>query len=96
MEKKSIGLIATIGTTLLCACPGLCLMIFGIGAAFGEGTYQSFNAPTPIPPAIGLGLLCFGSLFLLIPLGVGIYTIVLYRKDKSVIENLDAPIPPAI
>ena len=87
-DKKRIGLIATIATTLLCGCPGICFLLYGVIFLMGGGTGE-------MGLAVSLGLVCVGFMMLLLPLGAGGYTFYISRA-KSTIEDIDEPIPPAI
>ena len=102
MEKKTIGLIATIGTTLLCACPSLFLCVFGVLGISGAPIEQTFNGQTatkPMAPGLGFALLCLSIIGLLIPVAVGFFT--LRKKDEDTVIDavpFDAidnePLPP--
>jgi Na+-driven multidrug efflux pump len=94
-NKKNISLIATAISALLCGCPALCLLIFGITTAAGEGTYDILDQSGQIESSIGYALICLGVLLGLIPVGIGGYTFWLVRKEKKVVEP-EEPIPPAM
>jgi hypothetical protein len=78
VERKTVGIILTVATTLLCACPGLFCCLFGVITAAGQGTYdqQLFGrtGAGSIPPAYGWVLVVAGALLVLIPVIVGIIT----------------------
>ena len=94
-NKKNVGLVATAITALLCGCPALCLLIFGITTAAGEGTYDFLDQSGPIDPGYGYALICLGVLLGLIPVGIGGYTFWSARKEKKVVEP-EEPVPPAM
>lgn len=79
MERKTGGIIATIATTLLCACPGLFLCLFGALVAAGQGTFtQDFlggASKGQIAPWLGVALLCLGIVLVAIPIVVGFFTL---------------------
>ena len=104
MDKRTTGIIATIATVLLCGLPGLlsvcvgammALMSFIPGAEidmFGSSDPQSAFG-------FGIGALCVGVLFVLIPVVVGFLT--LRRKPAPAAATAapavdDEPLPPAI
>ncbi len=93
MDKKTIGIIATVATVILCGCPGIFLCIFGAASAAGEGTWDvgSETGAIPIPPAAGIAILCVGLIFIVLPVVVGFFTL----KNKKVTEVVDVeePIP---
>lgn len=100
MDKKTVGLIATIGTALLCACPSFFLCVWGILGVSGApitttvGNQQSVE---PMNPALGVALLCLSLIGLLVPVAVGFFTL----RNKPEDGVIDAepiskePIPPA-
>ena len=94
-NRKNVGLVATAITTLLCGCPALCLLIFGIATAAGEGPFDFLEPSILITPGYGYALICLGVFLGLIPVGIGGYTFLSARKEKKVVEP-DEPIPPAI
>jgi uncharacterized membrane protein len=94
MDKKMIGIIATVITALCCGCVALMSCIFGgmIAAnvpfnvtSNGEQSVQTF------PSAIGYVLLCLSVIFIIIPIAVGFFT--LRKKPEAIITN--ETIPPA-
>ena len=84
MNNKNTGIIATIAAVLLCGCPGLFLCLFGAITAAGQGTFNDAD----LSPAVGVGLLCVALIFILIPVGVGYFTL---RKKPETPQDL----PPA-
>ena len=105
MEKKTIGLIATIGTALLCACPGLCLCLWGIiglsGTPIDVTDFGGQTTSEPMGTGMAIGLLCVSLIAIAIPVVVGFFT--LRNKDEDGIVDAvpvvpysdDEPIPPA-
>ena len=97
MDQKTVGIIATIATVLLCGCPGLAFMCTGAFATLG--TFIP-GAEIDEPQMAILGsfvMLCVGALMLLVPLLVGFFT--LRRRNSpaaSQIIDYDEPLPPAI
>jgi uncharacterized membrane protein len=94
MDKKMIGIIATVISALCCGCVALLSCIWGgmIAANIpftitsnGEQSVQTF------PPTIGYVLLCLSVIFIIIPIAVGFFT--LRKKPEAVTSN--EPIPPA-
>ena len=94
MERRTVGIIATVATTLLCACPGLFLCLFGGLSAAGQGKYTSDlmgNAGGgAIAPGVGIALLCVGILLVAIPIVVGFFTL----RKKPDAANVNQ-VPPA-
>ena len=93
-DKKKVGLFVTIGTVLLCGCPGLCVLASGAVFSFGSSA-DSFNTNVNNPLAVGIPLLCVGVLMLMIPLAAGIYTLIQTRKEAKIedIEDIEVPDP---
>jgi len=71
MNNKNTGIIATIAAVVLCGCPGLFLCLFGALTAAGQGTFNNSS----LSPSVGFVLLCFSLILILIPVGVGFYTL---------------------
>ncbi len=98
MEKRQVGLIATIVTALCCGCPGLLSICWG-----GLAAVVSFmpNADIDIggssdPQAAlftGIASLCGGIIFLAIPIVVGVLTLRKKPEEAAVVSS--EPVPPA-
>lgn len=96
MDKRTVGIIATVVTALLCGCPGFFGMCWGAIAAiasFVPGAEIDIGGSSDPTAALasGIGALCVGVLFLAIPIAVGFFT--LRRKDEQIVHPSD-PIPP--
>jgi len=97
MDKRTVGIIATIATALLCGCPGLFGICWGGIAAiasFVPGAEIDIGGSSDPTTALysGLGALCIGVIFIIIPIAVGILTL---RKKNEKEMNFNEPIPPA-
>jgi len=84
MNNKNTGIIATIASVVLCGCPGLFLCLFGALTAMGKGTFNESS----LPNTTGFVLLCLSLIFILIPVGVGFFTL---RKKP---ETTPVDVPP--
>jgi len=71
MQNKNTGIIATIAAVVLCGCPGLFMCLFGALTAAGQGTFNDSS----LSPSVGFVLLCLSLIFILIPVGVGFFTL---------------------
>jgi uncharacterized membrane protein len=94
MEKKTIGIIATVVTALCCGCVALLSCIWGGMIATNTPFNVTSNGQESIqtfPPAIGYVLLCLSVIFILVPVAVGFFT--LRKKPEAPVSN--EPIPPA-
>jgi len=93
MQNKNTGIIATIAAVVLCGCPGLFLCIFGAVTATGNMPFTTevngINNSGTLPPTAGFVMLCFALIFILIPVGVGFFT--LRKKPEATVEE----VPPA-
>ena len=101
MDKKTVGIIATILAVLLCGCPGLCLFLFGAIAATGQMPYTSnfpytsdFGNPysKTVPSYLGFTGLCLALIFIAIPIVVGVLTL---RNNPKKAASFNEPLPPA-
>ena len=102
MDKKTVGIIATAATALLCGCPGLFSLCFGaVMALVGVIPGAEIDRWGPNYPVASittaLVMLCLGIIFVAIPIVVGIVT--LRPQPAQVVvttRDLDEPLPPAI
>lgn len=85
MQNKNTGIIATVAAVVLCGCPGLFLCLFGALTAAGQGTFNDAS----LSPTVGIVLLCLSLILILIPVGVGFFT--LRKKPEATTEE----VPPA-
>jgi uncharacterized membrane protein len=98
MDKKTTGIIATVATALLCGCPGLFSMCFGFIAAVASqipgSNIDVFGSSDPQSALImGIGSLCLGVIFVIIPIVVGFFTL---RKKTEETPYSNEPLPPAM
>lgn len=83
MNKKTVGLIATIGTVLLCTCPSFFLCALGLFGLSGAALDRTLNGPSePIPPDFAVVLICLSLISLAIPIIVGFFTL-RKKEDES-------------
>lgn len=90
-DKKKVGLIVTIVTVLLCGCPGLCGLVWGVmmvAVPNFEGAEVTGN-----PVAVGIPAICLSIIGIVIPIAAGIYTLQQKKKEEAV-EEME--VPPAI
>jgi hypothetical protein len=94
MNNRTIAIIATVATALICGCAAIIACVWGVLIASetpititsgGEVGVQTF------PPTIGYVLVCLSLLFILVPVGVGLFTL---RKKPETLPP-DEPVPPA-
>jgi hypothetical protein len=98
MDKRTIGIVATVATALICGCSSICMCIFSVMILAGMPFNTTINGidqgQAPLPPAIGVVLLCFAVIGIVIPIVVGVITL---RKPKAeVVANFNEPVPPAL
>ena len=98
MDKRTVGIIATLAAVLLCGCPGL-LAVF-MGAIFAAVSFVpdakidigGSNDPKAAL-AFGIGALCLGVIFVITPIFVGFLT--LRTKPAAVTTPIsNEPLPP--
>lgn len=85
MQNRTIGVVATVITALLCGCSSLFSCIWGVMIASGTPinvTANGTTTPQTFSPTIGYTLLCLSLLFILVPVAVGFFT--LRRKPDSI------------
>jgi len=108
MDKKTGGLIATIGTTLVCGLPGLCLCLFGgtfafAGAIPGSDIDIGGSSDPQTAIATGVSFLCVSVFLIATPVAVGFFTL-RNKPEDGVLDAVpavpdapfsdDEPIPP--
>lgn len=98
MDKKQVGLIATIATALCCGCPGLFSICWGAIAAvasFVPDANIDIGGSNDPQTALftGIASLCGGIIFLAIPIVVGVLT--LRKKPEEAVAVSSEPVPPA-
>lgn len=97
MEKRQVGLIATIVTALCCGCPGLFSICWGGIAAiasFVPGADIDIGGSSDPQAALltGIASLCGGIIFLAIPIVVGVLTLRKKPEEAGVVSS--EPVPP--
>ncbi|RPI31555.1 MAG: hypothetical protein EHM70_11275 [Chloroflexota bacterium] len=98
MDKKTTGIIATVATVLLCGCPGLLSLCWGLLSAFASfvpgAEIDIFGSSDPSSAmTMGIVTICVGIIFVVIPIVVGFLT--LRNKPETVVPS-NEPVPPAI
>jgi len=92
MQNRTIGIIATVATSVICGCASIFSCVWGIIIASGrplDVTSNGFTTQQTVSPTIGFVLLCLTLLMLLVPVAVGFFTL---RKKPSAVS--DEVIPP--
>lgn len=89
MNNKNTGMIATIAAVVLCGCPGLFLCLFGAFTASGNMPYSTevngVSNSGVLPASYGIAMLCFALILILIPVGVGFFTL---RKKPETLQDV--------
>jgi hypothetical protein len=96
MNNKNTQLIATIAAVVLCGCPGLFGLCFGLTSVFASFTpgaeIDVFGSSDPQSATVmGLVTLCVSVIFIAIPI---ITWFVTRRKEPTTLPD-NEPIPPA-
>jgi hypothetical protein len=97
MQNRTIGIIATVITALVCVCAALFACGFGFPIAMGNPVTTTVNGQATqqtLPATIGYVLLCLSLLMLLIPVAVGFFTL-RKKPEASSVPNINEPMPPA-
>ncbi len=96
--KRTLGIIGTSITGIVCGCPGLCLLLLGAVATFGEDIRDpnviAGNEGDPVTG--GIILLCIGIFLVAVPSLIAFFTFRTPRGSKGSDIDIDEPIPPAI
>lgn len=107
MERRTMGIIATLVSIILCACPGLFLCafsVFGIANVPFDYTVNGVPYRLTSPSWLGIILLCLAAILILIPILIGFFT--LRSRPSTPVPapysppppppGPDEPLPPAI
>jgi hypothetical protein len=92
MQNRTVGIIATVVTAILCGCASLFSCVWGFLIATGQPINLTSNGVATqqtVSPTVGYVLLCLTVLMLLVPVAVGFFTL---RKKPAVIAE---EVPPA-
>ncbi|MFZ6030704.1 MAG: hypothetical protein ACOYYS_23610 [Chloroflexota bacterium] len=101
MDKRTIGIIATVVTVLCCGCPGLTFCLSGVMTLLGFGTYNisvpGSSSSGQTPPVYGLLFLCLAVILVAIPVIVGVVTLRRAKENAATVGSVDfnEPLPPS-
>ncbi len=95
MEKRTVGIILTIVAVLLCGCPGLFSVLWGViaaGVSFVPNADINIGGSSDPTTALmtGLGSCCGGLILIAIPVAVGFFTL-RKKADASITPMSDTP-----
>jgi len=93
LDKRTLGILATVATVVICGCAGLFAFIFGVLGVMQvpfQTTVNGVQGSTPLPSTVAYVLLCLSLVLFAIPVVVGFLTL----RSKPAPPNLDEPIPP--
>jgi hypothetical protein len=97
MDRKTTGIIATVVAVVLCGCPGLiglCMgAMFAVVGGIPGAEIDMFGSNDPrAAMTFGLGAMCIGLLFVIIPVVVGVLT--LRNKPEPATATVVPPAAP--
>lgn len=78
MQNRTLGIVATTVTALLCGCASIFTCVWGFLIASGQPidmTSNGISTQQTLSPTIGYVLLCLTVLMLLVPVAVGFFTL---------------------
>jgi hypothetical protein len=92
MEKKTIGLIATVTTTILCGLPGLAGLCFGSMSLLGSFMPENDVPNEDVALVLGFSIMIVGLslVSIVIPIGIGIWTWWI-RKPQLNLDKIRVP-----
>lgn len=96
MNNKNTNLIATLVATVLCGCPGLFALCFGVTSVFASfvpgAQIDVFGSSDPrSATTMGVAALCLSVIFIAIPIVTWFVT----RRKETSFPSSNEPIPPA-
>lgn len=86
-NNQNGGSILTAATAILFGCPGMWMCFFGSITVTGNGTVNDQT----LSPDVGIALICIALIFILIPVGVGFFTL---RKKPEAANDVTPPSAP--
>lgn len=95
MDKRTVGIIATVVSAIACGCAAITSCAWGLISVTGTPINISTGGQQyvdTLPPTVGYVLLCLSVFFVAVPVAVGFFT--LRKKPQPPAVNND-PIPPA-
>jgi len=96
MNNRTVGIIATVVSALICGCAAIFACVWGMLIATNtpitmtSGGEQSVQT---LPTPVGYVLLCLSLLFVVVPVVVGFVT--LRKKPQAAVPVNNEPLPPA-
>ena len=96
-DRRTIGIIAVIVTTLLCACPGLILLTIGGISGVMRVFFSSELSGSDVNAALAVAItgLCLGILMIAVPLEIALFA---FRggpgQPRSAVVDVAPPPPP--
>ena len=90
MQNRTIGIVATVITTIFCGCFSIISCAWGVIIARGvpvDVTSNGVAAPQTFSPTIGYVLLCLSVFMILVPGAVGFFTL----RKKPETPSVDVP-----
>jgi hypothetical protein len=94
MNNRTIGIIATVASALICGCASIFACVWGVISVTGtpiDVTNNGQQSIQTVPPAVGAVMLCLSVLFIATPIVIGFVTL---RKKPTILPD-NEPIPPA-
>jgi len=92
MDKRTVGIIATTLTAILCGCASIFSCVWGVIIVGGQPidvTSNGMTTPQTLSPTIGYVLLCITLLMILVPVGVGFFTLRKKNADEQSVNTID-------
>lgn len=92
MDKKTIGIIATVATTFICGCASIFSCVWGFIIVSGQPidvTSNGITTPQTLPPTIGYVLLCLTVLMIAVPVIVAFFTFRKKAKGEQYPNTID-------
>ena len=90
MQNRTLGIVITVVTALVCGCASIFSCVWGFLISSGtpiEVTTNGVTTPQVLSPTIGYVLLCLTLLMILVPVAVGYFT--LRKKPDAAVNEMD-------
>jgi hypothetical protein len=93
LNNRTLGILATVATVLICGCAGLFSLVFGVLGVLQVPFQTSANgaqSSMPLPSAVAYVLLCLSLVLFAIPVVVGFLTL----RPGPTRPSVQEPLPP--
>ncbi len=97
MNNRTVGIIATVVTALICGCSAIMSCVWGGLIATNTPinvTSGGVESSQTLPAPVGYVLLCLSIIFVIVPIAVGFFTLRKKPDTAAAVPTSNPPLPP--